>query len=115
MADDERAVGRAAAARAVESIGPAPAQSEDWSRLAECLGVTLWTSFIASCLETGLIFACFDPLTLGSAMGLDVYVAPSVLALRPAIYALGFFVFWLFTFVAASLTAYMLSSGPHES
>jgi hypothetical protein len=85
-----------------------------WSRFSECLGVSLWTSFIAASCETALIFTCFDPLTLGVTLGLDIYVAPPLLALRPAIYALGFFVFWLFTFVAASLTAYMLSTGPHE-
>ena len=86
-----------------------------WSRFNECLGVALWTSFIAAGCETALIFACFDPLTLGVTLGLDIYVSPSLMALRPMIYALGFFVCWLFTFVASGLTAYMLSSGPHRS
>jgi hypothetical protein len=85
-----------------------------WSRFNECLGVALWTSFIAASCETALIFACFDPLTLGVTLGFDVYVSPSLLALRPMIYGLGFFVFWLFTFVASGLTAYMLSTGPHR-
>ncbi|MGO8829576.1 MAG: hypothetical protein ACLQT5_10035 [Steroidobacteraceae bacterium] len=76
-----------------------------WPPLSEGIGVALWTSFIAACLETAVVFACFDPLTLG----LDDYFAPALLALRPMIYAFGFFVFWLFTFVGTALTAYMLS------
>jgi hypothetical protein len=82
-----------------------------WSRLSEGLGVALWTSFIAACLETAVVFACFDPMTLG----LDDYFAPSLMALRPMIYGLGFFVFWLFTFTGTALTAYMLASGPHAA
>ncbi|MGO9425165.1 MAG: hypothetical protein ACLQAR_01850 [Steroidobacteraceae bacterium] len=82
-----------------------------WPPLSEGIGVALWTSFIAACLETAVVFACFDPLTLG----LDDYFAPALLALRPMIYACGFFVFWLFTFVGTALTAYMLSlSGAHR-
>ncbi len=81
-----------------------------WPPLSEGIGVALWTSFIAACLETAVVFACFDPLTLG----LDDYFAPALLVLRPMIYACGFFVFWLFTFVGSALTAYMLSiSGAH--
>jgi hypothetical protein len=82
-----------------------------WSLRSECLGVALWTSFIAACLETAVVFACFDPLSLGW----DDYVAPSLIALRPMIYGLGFFVFWLFTFVGTALTAFMLASGPHAA
>ncbi len=79
--------------------------------LSEGINVALWTSFIAACLETAVLFACFDPLTLG----FDDYFAPELLALRPMIYAVGFFVFWLFTFVGTALTAYMLSlSGAHR-
>ncbi len=46
-------------------------------RLSEGIGVALWTSFIAACLETAVVFACFDPLTLG----LDDYFAPALMAL----------------------------------
>jgi hypothetical protein len=86
-------------------------QSAPWSRLAEAWGVTLWASFIAACLQTAVVFACFDPMTLG----FDEVFSPSLIALRPMIYALGFFVFWLFSFVGSALTAYMLMSGPHGS
>lgn len=85
-------------------------QSAAWSRLSEGVGVALWTSFIAACLETAVVFACFDPITLG----LEDF-APSLAALRPIIYGLGFFVFWLFTFIGTALTAYMLLSGPHAT
>ena len=79
------------------------------SRFSEGIGVALWASFLAACVETVAVFACFDPMTLG----FDAYFAPSLMALRPMIYGLGFFVFWLFTFIGAALTAYMLTRGPH--
>jgi len=82
-----------------------------WSRLSEGVSVALWTSFLAACLETAAVFACFDPMTLG----FDDYFSPSLLALRPMIYAMGFFVFWLFTFIGTALTAFMLTSGPHAT
>lgn len=83
--------------------------SGNWSSLAEAWGVTLWTSFIAACLQTAVVFACFDPITLG----LNDVFSPTLIALRPMIYGLGFFVFWLFSFIGSALTAYMLMSGPH--
>lgn len=92
MADDE--TGR-----------PAP-----WSRLREGLVVALWTSFIAACFEMAVVFACFDPITFGFEE-----LAPSLAALRPIIYGVGFFVFWLFTFIGTGLTAYMLVSGPNDA
>jgi len=82
-------------------------QSRTWSRASEAWGVALWASFIAACAETGVVFACCDPLTLG----LDDYFSASAVALRPMIYALGFFFFWLFSFVGTALTACMLVSG----
>jgi hypothetical protein len=83
--------------------------SRNWSTLAEAWGVTLWASFIAACLQTAVVFACFDPITLG----LNDVFSPTLIALRPMIYGLGFFVFWLFSFIGSALTAYMLISGPH--
>jgi hypothetical protein len=56
-----------------------------------------------------VVFACFDPITLG----LNDVFSPTLIALRPMIYGLGFFVFWLFSFIGSALTAYMLISGPH--
>jgi len=80
-----------------------------WSRLAEAWGVTLWASFLAACLQTAVVFAFCDPITLGFE---DVF-SPSLMALRPMIYGLGFFIFWLFSFVGSALTAYLLMSGKH--
>jgi hypothetical protein len=78
-----------------------------WSRLRELLSVTLWTSFLAACLETGVFFAFFDPMVLSG----DA-TTPMWLMLRPTAYAAGFFFFWTFTFVSCTLTAFMLNSGP---
>ena len=88
-----------------------PANDEtahSWSRFSERVGVILWASFLAACLETTVFFAYFDPMVLdGNAS------TPTWLALRPAAYAAGFFFFWVFTFVGSTLTAYMLDSGPN--
>lgn len=83
-------------------------ESGGWSPLGEGVGVALWTSFIVACLETMIIFAFLDPATLGFE-GL----APPLVALRPMLYGIGFFLLWSFAFIAAALTAYMLESGPH--
>jgi hypothetical protein len=88
-----------------EAPRPAP-----WSRLREGLVVALWTSFIAACCETAVVFACFDPITFGFEE-----LVPSLAALRPIIYGVGFFAFWLFTFIGTGLTAYMLASGPNAA
>ena len=77
-----------------------------WSRRGEVLSVALWISFIVAGVETMVVFALVDPV----ALGFDG-LSPSLIALRPAIYAAGFFFFWLFVFLAASLTAYMFESG----
>lgn len=81
-----------------------------WSPFGECVGVALWTSFITACIETLIVFAFFDPETLG----LDSF-APSVLAMRPVLYAFGFFFFWFFSFLGTALTAYLLTSGPNAA
>jgi hypothetical protein len=86
-------------------------QSRPWSRAREAWAVALWTSFLAACAETAVVFACCDPLTLG----FDDYFSASAIALRPMIYALGFFFFWLFSFVGTALTACMLLSGPNAA
>ena len=88
-----------------EPPGPAP-----WSARSEGVGVALWTSFVVACLETMVIFAFLDPANLGYEA-----LAPSLMALRPLLYGLGFFFLWSFAFIAAGLTAYMLESGPHAA
>jgi hypothetical protein len=86
---------------------PADLPSADvvWSRRSEALSVALWSSFLVACVETMFVFALVDPVALGLE-GLS----PSLIALRPAIYGAGFFFFWLFAFLAAALTSYMVET-----
>jgi hypothetical protein len=81
-----------------------------WSRAVERLGVALWTSFLAACLETAAFFAFIDPWVLGSAATI-----PPWFSYRPAAYGSGFFFFWLCTFIGSALTAYMLDTSRHAS
>ena len=81
-----------------------------WSPFGVGLGVALWSSFLAAGAETMIVFAFFDPVTLG----FDGF-APALLAMRPVLYAFGFFFFWVFNFIGTSLTAYLLTSGPHST
>jgi len=90
-----------------QSDAPVPAL---WSPRNEGIGVALWTSFIVASLETMIVFAFLDPVTLGFD-GL----APTLVALRPFLYACGFFFLWSFAFIGAGLTAFMLESGPHAA
>jgi hypothetical protein len=80
-----------------------------WSTRRQGVSLAAWTSFIIACFETMIVFAFLDPATLG-VDGL----APTLGALRPMLYACGFFFFWSFAFIGAALTAYMLESGPRE-
>jgi len=81
------------------------ATSGTWSRVKERIGVSLWTSFLAASAETAAFFAFVDPWVLGHDESIPLWLAG-----RPEAYGAGFFFFWLFTFAAAALTAYMLDS-----
>ena len=81
-----------------------------WSSRSQGIGVALWTSFLVACLETMIVFAFVDPITLGFD-GLS----PSLAALRPMLYGCGFFLFWSFAFIAAGLTAYMMETNRRGS
>ena len=78
-----------------------------WSPRSQGIGVALWTSFLVACIESILVFAFLDPVTLGFD-GLSAPLAP----LRPMLYGCGFFLFWSFAFIAAGLTAYMVETAP---
>ena len=82
-----------------------PAQDAPWPRVKERLGVALWTSFLAACVETGVCFALIDPRLLACQDALPAWISN-----RSAAYGTGFFFFWLCTLAAAALTAYMLDS-----
>jgi hypothetical protein len=78
-------------------------------RLRGDVGIIVWTSFLAAGLETMGFFAYFDPALLG------VHSIPEALGSnRMAGYTAGFFFFWVFTFIAATLTAYLLATGPRR-
>ena len=81
-----------------------------WSRVSERIGVTLWASFLTACLETVVVFAYFDPATIGRDQADDTW-----LALRPVAYGAGFFFFWIINFLGSILTAFMLDSSPNSA
>jgi hypothetical protein len=82
------------------------ANPDPWSHVKARIGVALWSSFLAASAETTAFFAFLDPEMLGH----DASV-PLWLVSRSAAYGAGFFFSWLFTFIGAVLTAYMLDSG----
>jgi hypothetical protein len=86
---------------------PSEAPAAVWSTRSQGIGVALWTSFLVASVETMIVFAFFDPATLGFE-GLS----PPLAALRPMLYGCGFFLFWSFAFIAAGVTAYMVETGP---
>jgi hypothetical protein len=60
-----------------------------------------WPAFIAACLLQGVVFAVVDPHELHWA-GRDLAWS------RQAVYAAGFFLFWLAAMVSSVLTATLL-------
>jgi len=68
---------------------------------ARRVGLVLWCSFLAAAVATMICFAILDPATLPATH------APSWWTSRTAVYAIGFFFFWLIAAGAASLTLYM--------
>ncbi len=75
-------------------------------RLWRHIGVVTWASFLVAGVETMFFFAFFDPALLGIHD-----IPPEWQANRLAGYTFGFFVFWIFSLIASSLTAYLLSAG----
>jgi len=65
---------------------------------ARAIGAILWSAFLAAALACLLCFAFLDPEALAAG---DL---PSWWTTRRAVYALGFFFFWLIGLVAAALS-----------
>ena len=86
---------------------PSEPPAAPWSPRSQGIGVALWTSFLVASFETMIVFAFLDPVTLGFEA-----LSPSLCALRPMLYACGFFLFWSFAFIAAGVTAYMMATSP---
>ena len=74
------------------------------------VGIIVWSSFLAACFETMGFFAYFDPALLGLHSISDAMGANGLGG-----YTAGFFFFWVFTFIAATLTAYLLETGPRRT
>jgi hypothetical protein len=74
-------------------------------RTGRTVGVVLWTSFLAAGLATTVCFALFDPASLA-----DTPLASDMNTHRLAVYAGGFFFFWLICIASAGLTALMLQT-----
>lgn len=64
--------------------------------------VVAWTSFLAACLGTMLLFAWIDPVQLADVAELPL---PSN---RMTGYAVGFFFLWVICLLAAALCAWLL-------
>lgn len=72
----------------------APAELGEGARAA---GVIFWSGFLAAALAMVLCFAFIDPLAIVEGH------APPWWTTRRAVYAVGFFFFWLIGMVAAAL------------
>jgi hypothetical protein len=80
------------------------------ARLWRTAGVVLWSSFLAACVESMFFFAYFDPTFLFS-RDLPQFWFES----RMASYSVGFFFFWAFTAVAATICATLFDTdGRHH-
>jgi hypothetical protein len=64
---------------------------------ARAVGAIFWSAFLAAALGSLLCFAFLDPEALAAGE------VPSWWTTRRAVYALGFFFFWLIGLVAATL------------
>jgi hypothetical protein len=80
-------------------------EPEGRARFRRDVGIIVWCSFLAACLETMGFFAYFDPALLGLHSISDALGG----------YTAGFFFFWVFTFIAATLTAYLFETGPRRT
>ncbi len=79
-----------------------PPRVPGWSRITRDVAIVLWPSFLAAAAQTMFFFAIFDPVDLGEGTSLAELVAN-----HNAGYAIGFFFFWGFTTLSATLTLYL--------
>lgn len=80
---------------------PVAMNKERW---LQCLGSTLWPSFLAAAVASVVFFASIDPETL------RMQTLPGWEMSRMAGYTIGFFMFWAVALFSSSLT-YLLSGG----
>lgn len=86
---------------------PHPEDKPELGERARAAGAIFWSSFLAAALATMLCFAFLDPDAVGAGE------LPSWWTTRRAVYALGFFFFWLTGLVAAGL-CWQLARGPRR-
>ena len=81
---------------------PPPAEATpELGENARAAGIIFWSGFLAAAIATVICFAFIDPLALVE--GLAEGEAPAWWTSRRAVYAVGFFFFWLIGMVAAAL------------
>ncbi|MCC5794082.1 MAG: hypothetical protein JJT85_05015 [Chromatiales bacterium] len=85
--------------------GPEETGSEigPWSRRRQVVAAILWSSFLAACAGSVLLFGLLDPL--------DVFAisTPALPVSRMTGYAIGFFFLWLVAALAAWLARTLLA------
>lgn len=79
-----------------------------WTSARRDMGIIIWISFLAACLGSLIIFGLLDPQAMTSAWTENWDMG------RKWGYTLGFGFLWLITFISASLTVFMLRSGPRK-
>lgn len=94
---------------ASNALGDADA-THDLGRTGRTIAIVIWSSFLAAGFATTVCFALFDPALLADTP-LD---SGDVGSHRLAVYAGGFFFFWLICVAAAGLTALMLHTEAHH-
>ena len=81
----------------------------DLSPRAQSIGVIVWCSFLSAAAATAVAFALLDPQSLAAGS------PPAWWTSRLAVYAIGFFFFWILAAGASALTLYMLSTRSRQS
>jgi hypothetical protein len=76
---------------------PPPTDTHELGERGRALGAIAWSSFLAAAIGTMLCFAFLDPSAVAEGQ------LPSWWTTRRALYALGFFFFWLIGLMAATL------------
>jgi hypothetical protein len=79
-----------------------------WTRRAQAIAAVAWPSFITAGFATMVFFALFDPALLEQAMSHPFDYE------RMTGYALGFFFFWLVTFIASAISVYLMRTAHRD-
>jgi hypothetical protein len=79
-----------------------------WGQRKRDIATIVWVSFLAACAGTFVIFAVMDPDSLS-----DAWVLPWEMG-RKLAYGLGFFFLFVVSFIASSLTIFMVRTGPAQ-